>query len=84
MSRRLKGCEIPATTASPIVTDEHRGVSDGTFDAGFDGHRRRQASAGRALTHAQRLQWLEDTVAEMRRLLGRARGAARVKDQPAR
>ena len=43
------------------------------FDRGFDGHRRRQLIAGLALTPAQRLKWLEDTMAEMRRLLGRAR-----------
>lgn len=66
------------------MADEPEIVEEGTFDVGFDGNRRRQAIAGRALTHAQRLQWLEDTVAEMRRLLGRARGAARVGDQPDR
>jgi hypothetical protein len=43
------------------------------FDRGFDGHRRRQVVAGLALTPAQRLRWLEATMEEMRRLLGRAR-----------
>ena len=84
MSRPSKRCETLGTTTRPIVADEQRGVPVGAFDVGFDGHRRRQATAGRALTHAQRLQWLDDTVAEMRRFLGRARGAARVSDQPDR
>jgi len=47
-------------------------ASGEAWDVGFDGHWRRQVAAGLALTHAQRLQWLEDTMAEMRYLLGRA------------
>jgi hypothetical protein len=46
---------------------------DEGFDRGFDGHWRRQVVAGLALTPAQRLRWLEDTLEEMRKLLGRAR-----------
>lgn len=57
------------------MSEESSGANADTFDVGFDGHRRRQAVAGRELTYAQRLQWLEDTLAEMRRLLGRARAA---------
>ncbi|MBZ5638170.1 MAG: hypothetical protein LAO51_05345 [Acidobacteriia bacterium] len=43
------------------------------FDRGYDGHRRRQARIGLSLTPAQRVRWLEETMEEMRRLLGRAR-----------
>jgi hypothetical protein len=43
------------------------------FDRGFDGHARRQAVAGLALTPAERLAWLEETMATFRRWLGRAR-----------
>ena len=49
----------------------HRSM-DG-FDRGWDGHRRRQARIGLALTPVQRLRWLEQTMEEMQRLLGRAR-----------
>lgn len=40
----------------------------------MEGHRRRQARLGLQLTPPQRLLWLEQTMAEMRLLLGRARG----------
>lgn len=53
----------------------HRSV-DG-FDRGWDGHRRRQARIGLGLTPLQRLRWLEQTMDEMRRLLGRARAVQR-------
>jgi hypothetical protein len=43
------------------------------FDRGWVGHRRRQARIGLGLTPSQRLRWLEQTMDEMRRLLGRAR-----------
>lgn len=43
------------------------------FDRGFDGHWRRQVRLGLALTPAQRLRWLEQTMEELRRLVGRAR-----------
>jgi GNAT superfamily N-acetyltransferase len=43
------------------------------FDRGFDGHWRRQCRQGLALTPAQRLQWLEQTMDEMGRWVGRAR-----------
>jgi len=47
----------------------------GAFPRGFDGHRRAQAGIGLAMTPAERLRWLEETMAAMRRWVGRARGA---------
>ena len=53
-----------------------RGREDaGGFDRGFEGHRRRQARLGLQLSPAERLRWLEETMDELRRLLGRARRA---------
>jgi hypothetical protein len=43
------------------------------FDRGFDGHWRRQVRLGLGLTPAQRLRWLEQTMEELRPLVGRAR-----------
>ena len=43
------------------------------FERGFDGHQRRQVRLGLALTPAQRLRWLEQTMEELRPLVGRAR-----------
>lgn len=48
------------------------------FDRGFEGHRRRQARLGLHLSPAERLRWLEETMDELRRLLGRA-GRGRVR-----
>jgi hypothetical protein len=45
----------------------------GEFDRGFEGHSRRQARLGLKLTPAKRLRWLEQTMEELRGLLGRAR-----------
>ena len=42
------------------------------FDRGWEGHDRRQARLGLELSPAERLEWLERTLAEMRELLGRA------------
>ena len=51
-----------------------RGRGDeGGFDRGFEGNRRRQARLGLQLSPAERLRWLEETMDELRRLLGRAR-----------
>jgi hypothetical protein len=47
----------------------------GEFDRGFEGHSRRQARLGLKLTPAERLRWLEQTMDELRGLLGRARQA---------
>ena len=53
-------------------TSQHADTDDG-FDRGWEGHARRQAAIGLELTPAQRLRWLEETMATMRRWLGRAR-----------
>ncbi len=45
----------------------------GEFDRGFEGHRRRQVRLGLQLSPTKRLRWLEGTMDELRRLLGRAR-----------
>jgi hypothetical protein len=46
------------------------------FPRGFEGHRRAQAGLGLRLTPAERLRWLEETMAALRRWCGRARRAA--------
>jgi hypothetical protein len=43
------------------------------FERGFDGHWRRQVRLGLSLTPAQRLRRLEQTMEELRPLVGRAR-----------
>lgn len=48
-------------------------TGSGEFDRGFEGHSRRQARLGLKLTPAERLRWLEQTMDELRGLLGRAR-----------
>ncbi len=53
------------------------------FDAGFEGHRRRQARLGLKLTPAERLRWLEQTMEELRAWLGRARKGRSVKNEKA-
>lgn len=40
---------------------------------GFEGARRFQTHLGLKMTHAERLRWLDETVAEMRELCGLAR-----------
>ncbi len=45
------------------------------WSPGFDEHRRAQAGFGLRLTPAQRLRWLEETMATLRRWQGRAREA---------
>ena len=39
----------------------------------FEGHRRRQARLGLGLSPAERLQWLEESMGELRKLVGRVR-----------
>jgi hypothetical protein len=51
----------------------NRRTGSGEFDRGFEGHSRRQARLGLKLTPAERLRWLEQTMEELRWLLGRAR-----------
>lgn len=41
-------------------------------DDGFERHRARQRRDAHAMTFARRLRWLEETMAEMQRMLGRA------------
>lgn len=54
--------------------DETPPVGSGEFpDRSWDEHRRRQAVNGLQLTPAERLRWLETTMEELRRWLGRAR-----------
>ena len=43
------------------------------FDRGFAEHSLRQARMGLRLTPVERLRWLERTMEELRRLLGRAK-----------
>lgn len=45
----------------------------GDMDRGFDGHHRRQAKLGLGLSPAQWLRWLEESMEELRKLVGRAR-----------
>lgn len=45
----------------------------GHFDRGFEGHRHRQARLGLRLSPAERLRWLEQTMDELRGLVGRTR-----------
>ena len=51
------------------------------FDRGWEGHALRQATIGLALTPAERLRWLEETMATMRRWLGRAREGRPIRDE---
>jgi hypothetical protein len=60
---------MPMADGKPI--DSRTGADE--FDRGFEGHSRRQARLGLKLTPAERLRWLEQTMEEMRRLVGRAR-----------
>ncbi|MCZ7626087.1 MAG: hypothetical protein C3F12_12445 [Candidatus Methylomirabilota bacterium] len=39
----------------------------------FEGHRRRQVRLGLQLSPAERLRWLEQSMEELRKLVGRAR-----------
>jgi len=59
------------------VGEERQGGVEAGFDRGWDGHARRQARRGLAMTPAERLRWLEETMEAMRRIQGRAIGAPR-------
>jgi hypothetical protein len=39
----------------------------------FEGHRRRQARLGLQLSPVERLRWLEESMEDLRKLVGRAR-----------
>ena len=56
----------------PDRNSDGPGRDDG-FDQGFEEHRRNQIRRGLLLTPAERLRWLQRSVAKMRRLLGKAR-----------
>ena len=43
------------------------------LDWGFEAHRHRQARLGLGLSPAERLRWLEQSMEELRKLVGRAR-----------
>ncbi len=55
-------------------------MSDRTRDEGwprgFEEHRRAQAGMGLRMSAAERLRWLEETMAALRRWQGRARAGA--------
>ncbi len=63
----------------PEKQQESRLEDEGGFDRGFDAHSRRQARLGLQLTPAERLQWLETTMDQLRPLVGRARQGRPVK-----
>lgn len=56
---------------SPEIRPTHD--ESASFDRGFGRHALRQARMGLRLTPAERLRWLERTMDELRRLLGRAK-----------
>ncbi|MFA5027294.1 MAG: hypothetical protein WC713_05415 [Candidatus Methylomirabilota bacterium] len=56
--------------------------ANGEFDRGFAGQRRRQARLGLALSPAERLRWLEQTMAELRPLQGRAQHGRSISPTP--
>lgn len=56
-----------------VADDQNPSRDNGSFDRGYDGHARRQAGLGLRLTPAERLRWLEQTMEELRRVVGRAR-----------
>jgi len=48
-----------------------KGIAGFAWD--FEAHRRRQARLGLGLSPAERLRWLEQSMEELRKLVGRAR-----------
>jgi hypothetical protein len=56
-----------------MVGDDQKSPDDnGGFDRGYEGHARRQACLALRLTPAERLRWIEQTMEELRRVVGRA------------
>ena len=53
---------------------EVRDLPEQGWDRGFDGHKRRQAVMGLRLTYVERLEWLDQTMRELRKLQGAASG----------
>jgi hypothetical protein len=66
---RGKRDETRADPSSPSAPE----CGPGGFDRGYEAHRRRQARLGLGLTPVERLRWLEETMEELRGLVGRAR-----------
>jgi hypothetical protein len=60
------------------VSEGDRKPPAAEFPRGFEGARRAQAGLGLRMTPAERLRWLEETMATLRRWQGRARGAPKV------
>lgn len=58
-----------------MENEQQVGPSKGSRDMDWDfkGHRRRQARLGLRLSPAERLRWLEESMEELRKLVGRAR-----------
>lgn len=52
--------------------DERRQASARSHDWTYEEHRRRQTRRGLEMTPAERLRWLEEAMAELRAIQGRA------------
>ncbi len=59
----------------PIALKKQVGCPREQFDRGFEDHWRRQVHLGHELTPTERLPWLEQTMEELRPLVGLARPA---------
>ncbi len=79
--QRWKRKTSPLCGRSVSKMSEPKARDGDGWDAGFDGHQRRQARLGLSMTPAERLAWLECKLAEMRELLGKAQTAER-NDEP--
>ena len=70
---------MPSSKTSPTEKTEspaEPGSSVSKVDWGWDAQRREQLRAGLRMTPAQRLAWLEEANATMRKLVGLARRAS--------
>jgi hypothetical protein len=56
-------------------TERQRELSPSGHDWTYEEHRRRQTRRGLEMTPAERLEWLEQTVAELHEIQGRARSS---------
>ena len=65
--------KVPDPDRSGQSTNAPQGDESAGFDRGFEGHARRQARLGLQLTPAERLHWLEQTMEELRCVVGLAR-----------
>jgi hypothetical protein len=64
----------------PSKLESRSEADDGTWD--FEGTWRHHIRQGLRLTPVERLQWLEETVAEMRQLQGLARSVRKTEEKP--